>query len=270
MERLKETQYTKYSKPKYEVADVFRDNTHKLTGISYPQWLVVNAILRCRTKKMGGHSLFCPNCGYKEISYNSCRNRHCPKCQTMKKIKWLQDRFTEILPIKYFHIVFTLPSQLNRIVLQNKKELYDILFKSAKETLEEAALNPKNLGAKIGFIAVLHTWGQNLMDHPHLHCVVTGGGLSKDKTKWISSRDDYFISVKLLGKLFRGKYLYYLNELYKGKKLSFHGKLSKYKEGAHFQRLLSECYSKDWVVYTKKPFSPDISHYLYKKAPSLL
>jgi hypothetical protein len=207
MERLKEKQYTKYSKPKYEVADVFRDNSHKLTGISYPQWLVVNAILRCRTKKMGGHSLYCPACGYKEISYNSCRNRHCPKCQTMKKIKWLQDRVTEILPIKYFHIVFTLPAQLNRVVLQNKKELYDILFQSAKETLEEAALNPKNLGGKIGFIAVLHTWGQNLMDHPHLHCVVTGGGLSPDKSKWIHNRDDYFIAVKLLGKLFRGKYL---------------------------------------------------------------
>lgn len=263
MEQIDFKTNQQFSRPKYEVADVFRDNTHKLNGINYPQWLVVNSIIACRTKRMGGHSIYCPKCGFNQISYNSCRNRHCPKCQTIKKLKWIDERLKELLPINYFHIVFTIPNILNYLVLQNKQELYNILFTSVKETLTQAALNPKNLGAKIGFVAVLHTWGQNLLEHPHIHCVVTGGGLSKDKKNWIKSNNNYFISVKLLGKLFKGKYLFYLKNLYKEGKLSFHGKLKKIQENDKFMKLLTECYEKDWVVYSKKPFSNPKTVYQY-------
>jgi hypothetical protein len=170
-------------------------------------------------------------------------------------MEWVQDRVKETLPISYFHIVFTLPDILNILILQNKKELYEIFFKSVGETLNESARNPKNLGANIGFISILHTWGQNLLDHPHIHCVVTGGGLSKDKTKWISSRDNFFISVKILGKLFQGKYLYYLKKAYDEGKLQFHGKIENDGNEDGFRKLLSECYNKKWVVFSKKPFS---------------
>ena len=158
MRQLELINKAKFTKPKYEVVDIFRDNIKKLSNLSYEHWQVVNALVKCRTSKLGGHHLFCTDCGYSEISYNSCRNRHCPKCQYFKKLKWLNSRIEELLPINYFHIVFTIPGILNPLVLQNKKELYDILFKSVKETLTEAALNKKNLGAKIGFISILHTW----------------------------------------------------------------------------------------------------------------
>lgn len=265
MKRLELNYKAPFKKPKYEIGDIFRDNLDKLAHLklSPGQRKVVNAIIKCRTKELGGHRLRCKDCGYTEISYNSCRNRHCPKCQYFKKLKWLNNRIEEILPVKYFHIVFTIPNILNPLVLQNKRELYGILFKAVKETLTEAAENPKNLGAKIGFMSILHTWGQNLLDHPHMHCVVTGGGLNKDKTKWINSRDNFFISVKLLGKLFRGKYLYYLKKAYNERRIQFHGKLKELRYREDFNSLLREAYKKNWVVYSKKPFSNPISVFKY-------
>jgi predicted Zn-ribbon and HTH transcriptional regulator len=243
------------TKPKYEVADIFNNNLHNLTGISKEQWQVVNALVHCRTAELGGHKLMCLDCGYEEISYNSCRNRHCPKCQAHKRMQWVSDRVKEMLPVKYFHVVFTIPDILNHMVLQNKKEMYDILFRSVKETLIEATENPKNLGAKIGFIAILHTWGQNLLDHPHIHCVVTGGGLSKDRKSWIRCKgNNFFIAIKILKELFKNKYLYYLTKSYKEKRVQFHGQLLDLGEEDEFARLLGNCYKKTWVVNCKKPF----------------
>lgn len=257
-----EVQYkSNFKQPTYEIGDIFRENRAKLRHLklSPEQRKVVKAITRCRTARLGGHKLYCNTCGYSEISYNSCRNRHCPKCQYFKKLKWLNNRIEEILPVKYFHVVFTVPHLLNPLILQNKKELYGIFFKAVNETLTEAALNPKNLGAKIGFMTILHTWGQNLMDHPHIHCVVTGGGLNKDKTKWISSRDNFFIHVKRLSRLFRGKYLYYLKMAYNEKKLGFYGKLEELKYRENFNNLISKSYKKEWVVYSKKPFDSPVN-----------
>jgi predicted Zn-ribbon and HTH transcriptional regulator len=245
----------RFVRPQFEVADVFRDNTHLLKGISNEQWKVVNAIISCRGPKLGGHKLVCQECGYEQISYNSCRNRHCPKCQANKRAEWVYARTQELLPIRYFHIVFTVPALLNDLFLQNKRTLYEILFRAASKTLQEAAGNPRNLGAKIGFISILHTWGQNLLNHPHLHCVVTGGGLSPDKSTWIKSRDDFFISINILNRLFRGKFLYYLKQAYAEKRLSFFGKSCKEEDPVGFAELLNECYGKKWVVYAKKPFS---------------
>jgi predicted Zn-ribbon and HTH transcriptional regulator len=244
-----------FAKPKYEVADVFRQNTHLLTNMSYEQWKVVNAIINCRGPKLGGHKLVCHTCGYEEIAYNSCRNRHCPKCQAKNRAQWVYARTQELLPIKYFHIVFTVPAVLNALILQNKRTLYDILFRAASETLQEAAGNLKNLGARIGFIAILHTWGQNLLDHPHLHCIVTGGGLSLNKSAWVKSRDDFFIAINILNQLFRGKYLYYLKKAYVEGRLAFHGKLQEAGGERAFKALLDDCYAKKWVVFSKKPFS---------------
>jgi predicted Zn-ribbon and HTH transcriptional regulator len=243
-----------YQKPRYDLADIFRNNISKLSHLTKEQWKVVSAIINCRTSKLGGHLLKCTTCGYSEISYNSCRNRHCPKCQSFKKIQWLEDREKELLPIKYFHIVFTLPSIVNPLVLQNKRIMYQLMFKAAKNTLLEAALNPKNLGATIGIISILHTWGQNLLDHPHIHTIVTGGGLSKNKSQWISARKDFFIAVKKLKMLYRGKFLDYLKRVYNKNQLSFHGSIKKYTAKEEFKQLLYQAYNKEWVVYIKKPF----------------
>ncbi len=244
----------RFQKPQFEVADVFRENTHFLHGISREQWKVVNAIINCRGPKLGGHKLVCRECGYEQISYNSCRNRHCPKCQASKQAQWVYERTQELLPIKYFHIVFTVPSALNALILQNKRLLYDVLFRAASETLQQAAENPKNLGAQIGFIAVLHTWSQNLMDHPHLHCIVTGGGIGRDTSKWIKCRDNFFLSVHILNRLFRGKYLHYLKKAYETGEVRFFGKLQTTGNTGEFSSLLNACYAKKWVVYAKKPF----------------
>ena len=265
MKHLEVHHKTNFNKPKYEIGDIFRENSDKLSHLklSRGQKKVVKAIIHCRTARLGGHKIICKDCGYSEISYNSCRNRHCPKCQYFKKLKWLNKRIEEILPVKYFHIVFTIPHLLNPLVLQNKKELYGIHFKAVNETLTEAALNPKNLGAKIGFMSILHTWGQNLLDHPHMHCVVTGGGLNKDKTKWISSRDNFFIHVKRLSKLFRGKYLYYLKMAYNEKNIKFYGKLKELRYRDNFNSFLSQLYKKNWVVYSKKPFDNPVNVFKY-------
>ena len=241
--------------PGLEIADIFRQNLGKLNNLSKQQWKVINAITSCRTEKLGGHVLLCNECGHVKYLYHSCRNRHCPKCGSLAKAKWLENRMNEILPVDYYHIVFTLPSQLNLIIRYNERLLYDLLFITVKETLLEAGINTDNLGAQIGFLAVLHTWGQNLLDHPHVHCVVPGGGLSNDEKRWINCKNGFFISVQKLSRLFRGKFLYYLKRDYLNDKLKLTGKIEYLKNQLLFQKLLNDLYDLNWVVFSKKPFS---------------
>jgi len=247
--------YAPIAKTKIELADIFRNNTNMLGRLSNEQWKVVNAINNCRTSALGGHVRICDTCSYQEQSYNSCRNRHCPKCGARERSKWIQKRLLELLPLPYFHLVFTMPSQINKIVMFNKKSLYDLLFKSVKETLLEAGEHPDNIGGKIGFLAVLHTWGQNLDYHPHLHCIVPGGAL--DGEKWIACKKDFYVHVKKLSRLYRGKFLYYLKKLYKNNHLK--NTISK----QEFKNLLNHLYKKEWVVYAKKPFAGPVCVFKY-------
>lgn len=241
--------------PNIEVADIFSKHKDHLGTLSKEQWKVVQDIINCRTAALGGHTLECDNCGHLEHSYNSCRNRHCPKCQFSAKTKWLEDRKKELLPVSYFHLVFTLPAELNNIILQNKRICYNILFKAASETLKEVALNPKNLGAQIGFFMVLHTWGQNLMDHPHVHTVAPAGGISPDGSSWIDCKKEFFLPVKILSIVFRGKYLNYLEKAYKRGELEFHGRIEKLENEKEFKKVLINSANRPWVVYAKKPFA---------------
>jgi len=214
----------------------------------------MRAIETCRTADQGGHVDECDHCGNKVISYNSCRNRHCPKCQFLKKEQWIEAREKDLLPIPYFHVVFTIPDLLNPLVLRNQEVFYALLFKSASETLTELAADPKHLGATIGFISILHTWGQNLMDHPHLHCIVTGGGLSQDGQKWKTCKNNFFLPVKVMSRLFRGKFLGYLKQIHTANKLVYPGAVSHLAQPAAFHALLTALYDKEWVVYCKPPF----------------
>lgn len=215
---------------------------------------VMRAIETCRTADQGGHVNECEHCGNKVISYNSCRNRHCPKCQFLKKERWIEARERDLLPIPYFHVVFTIPDLLNPLVLRNQDVLYGVLFRSVSETLIELSENPKRLGATIGFISILHTWGQNLMDHPHVHNVVTGGGLSPGGRKWMACKKDFFLPVKVMSKLFRGKFIAYLKALRAENKLGYPGAISHLAQPAAFNALISDLYKKKWVVYCKPPF----------------
>jgi hypothetical protein len=215
---------------------------------------VMRAVEVCRTATLGGHKDKCDSCGHIEISYNSCRNRHCPKCQTLQKEKWIEARNEDLLPIQYFHVVFTIPSELNPLVIMNQKVMYDLMFHSVSETLMELSANPKHLGARIGFMSVLHTWGQNLMDHPHIHCVVTGGGLSLDGDRWVSCRKGFFIPVRVMSALFRGKLLASIKNAFEAGDFIFPGGISHLKEPHVFERLRRQLYHKKWVVYCKSPF----------------
>lgn len=241
-----------------EVADIFRQygpeyrQSHQLPR---NQRRVMGAIVDCRTSALGGHKDKCDNCGHTEISYNSCRNRHCPKCQFLKKEKWIEARAEDLLPIQYFHVVFTIPAELKPLVLSNKKVMYDILFRSVSETLIRLADDPKHLGAHIGFMAILHTWGQNLMDHPHVHSVVTGGGLSPEGSSWISSKKKFFIPVNVMSELFKEKFRAYLKRSYELGELVFPGVIDYLKERHAFERLRRQLYHKKWVVYCKPPFN---------------
>jgi len=236
-----------------EVADIFRQH-----GPAYRQshrlprnhLRVMRAIEVCRTAILGGHRDQCDHCGHLEISYNSCRNRHCPKCQTLRKEKWIEARSEDLLPIEYFHVVFTIPSELNPLVVMNQKVLYDLLFRSASETLAELANTPKHLGATVGVIGILHTWGQNLMGHPHIHCIVTGGGLSSDGDRWVSARKGFFLPVRVMSALFRGKFLNY----FKRGDLIFPDSLGHLKNYKDFETFKRHLYHKKWVVYCKPPF----------------
>lgn len=214
----------------------------------------MRAIEICRTAELGGHKYGCDTCGALSISYNSCRNRHCPKCQSLDKERWFEARKKEVLPTRYFHVVFTVPEKLRPIVLRNQRVLYNILFRAVSETLTKLAKDRRHIGAQIGFIGVLHTWSQTLMDHPHIHCIVTGGGLSLDGNRWVSSRKKFFISVKVLSLVFRGKFLDYLNQAYESGVLSFNGKISLLKEKRNFKEHLSDLYKQNWHVYCKPPF----------------
>ena len=243
--------------PSVEVQDIFRQfapaylQTHRLP---LQHMKVASAISFCRTDRLGAHIDCCDECGHIHISYNSCRNRHCPKCQGLAREQWLSDRRQDLLTVPYFHVVFTLPDLLNPLVLRNQKLLYDLLFQCVSETLSELAANKKYLGAQIGVTAILHTWGQNLMDHPHIHCIVPGGGLSFDGIRWINSRKKFFIPVKVLSKKFRGKFLFYLKQLYSAGSLGFHGKIVSLADKDAFKTLLNQLYDRDWVVYCKPPF----------------
>jgi hypothetical protein len=246
-----------------EVADIIRrygDAYRSAHPMPVNRLRVMRAIEVCRTKELGGHVDACEHCGTKIISYNSCRNRHCPKCQFLKKEQWIEAREKDLLPIVYFHVVFTIPHLLNPLLRYNQELLYNLLFRAVSETLRQLAKDPKRLGAEIGFISILHTWGQNLMDHFHLHNIVTGGGLTPDG-KWKSCKGRFFIDVKVLSALFRGKFLGYPKELHKKKKLTYPGDL---KSPGAFNALLSKLYQTEWVSYSKPPFkkTQDVIDYL--------
>ena len=235
-----------------EVQDIFRQygpvyqQTHAL---SREQLQALEAIQTCRTAALGGHVEVCDTCGVLQISYNSCRNRHCPKCQALRQARWVAERTNDLLNVGYFHVVFTLPEALNPIALQNPRVVYDLLFRAAADTLTELAANSEYLGARIGMTGVLHTWGQNLMYHPHLHVIVPGGGLTSIDT-WQPSRKKFFIPVKVLSRLFRGKFLAYLQAA----RLEFHGAVEALRDPAEFAAWLAPLYAKEWVVYCKPPF----------------
>ena len=222
------------------------EEKHKL--IEYKR-KVINAIKDCKTEKMGAHKYVCDECGYEEIAYNSCRNRHCPNCQMGKKLKWIEARKEEVLNVKYYHIVFTIPSELYGIVMQNQSKMYKVMFKASSETLQELARDKKYLGGEIGFFSILHTWGQNLMYHPHVHMVVTGGGLTKTN-KWIEKPKDFFIPVKVMSKLFKGKFMSYMRK----EKVEFYGNNKYLENPENYDNLVQRMYEKEWVVYCKEPF----------------
>jgi len=245
-----------------EVGDIFREfgAAYRATHNPHPLALkVMSALARCRTAALGGHVEVCEACGYVQNAYNSCRNRHCPKCQGLVREKWLFARQQELLSVTYFHIVFTIPDQLNRLALVNQRIIYNILFKAGSETLIELGRDPKHIGAEIGLLALLHTWGQNLLDHPHLHCIVPGGGLSKDGNKWVfprkmTAKKDFFIHVNLISDLFKKKFLYYLKQAYQNGELKFVGEIEALGLPKAFQSLLNQLYAVKWVTYCKRPF----------------
>ena len=245
-----------------ELADIFRTYGSSYRA-SHPLPLrmhkVMNAIIHCRTSTLGGHLDRCDACGYQRPFYNSCRNRHCPKCGSLAKERWLMTRKESILPTVYFHTVFTIPDILNGLTLVNQRTVYNILFRSGSETLLELGIDNNHLGGEIGVIATLHTWGQNLMDHPHLHCIVTGGGLSKDGKKWKypgrkKNGDAFFVHVNVLSDLFKKKFIAYLKEAYEKGDLKFEGKTSYLRSKTAFKRFINKLYRRKWITYCKKPF----------------
>ena len=245
--------------PPFEVADIIR--LHGKSFIernrSWLSWLHVRVLLaieRCRTAALGGHKDRCSLCGYETTSFNSCRSRHCPKCQTNARNRWLAARGKELLPVPYVHVVFTLPHELSWLALQNKKIVYDLLFQASAATLLEIAADPKHLGAEIGFLSVLHTWGQTLQHHPHIHCVIPAGGLSPDHQHWIHPRYAFFLPVKVLSRVFRGKFVAGLKAAYQQRKLLFPGSLKSLAQDKAFQSFLRLLFRNDWVVYAKRPF----------------
>jgi len=211
-------------------------------------------IATCRTAAIGGHVDACQDCGHARIAYNSCRDRHCPKCQGLERDKWLERRLERLLPVPYYHVVFTLPSELHPLALGNKRLIFGLLFKAAASTLRRIAEDPKHLGAQLGVTAVLHTWGQNLLFHPHLHCVVTGGGLALDGTRWVPARERYLLPVKILGRVFRARFLDALGRAWKAGKLRLGGGMVRLADPARWSALKHKAYAKDWVVYAKPPF----------------
>ena len=247
------------NKPPFEVADIIRAHGNSFVdrNRSWLTWLhlrVLFAIEHCRTATLGGHLDRCRQCGHEAISFNSCRSRHCPKCQTNARNQWLADRDKELLPVKYVHVVFTIPHELVWLALRNKKVVYNLLFRASAATLIEIAADPKHLGAEIGFLSVLHTWGQNLQIHPHIHCVIPSGGLSPDHQHWIHPRYAFFLPVKVLSKVFRGKFIAGLKRAFDAGELTFPGRMKWLAQQKAFHAFLRPLFRKDWVVYAKPPF----------------
>jgi len=257
------------SRPTLEVADILRASGSSFwerygSHLALQHRKVMDAIVHCRTAALGGHRDQCLRCGHQAISYNSCRNRHCPKCQGNARARWLAARSAELLPVPYFHVVFTLPHELSSLVLQNKRLLYDLLFRTSAAALIEVARDPKHLGADIGLLSVLHTWGQNLQHHPHVHCVVPAGGLSLDTDRWVATSSRFLLPIRVLSRVFCGKFLAALKQLRLQGKLQFHGSLQQLASPEHFRQLLRQLYAKEWVVYAKPPFggAEHVLHYL--------
>ncbi len=247
------------TRPPWEVADIIRRAGDKFIqryhdSLTWAQLKVLRAIERCRTAALGGHRDQCVRCGHQAISYNSCRNRHCPKCQTNAREKWLCARRRELLPVCYFHLVFSVPHALVPLMWQNKKLLFGLLFDASAATLLEVAADPARLGAEIGFLSILHTWGQTLQRHPHIHCVVPGGGLSLDHSRWIRSPPHFFLPVRVLSRVFRGKFVAGLRQAFQSKRLAFHGELHSLANEKTFAAFLRTLFREDWVVYAKAPF----------------
>jgi hypothetical protein len=247
------------ARPLFEVADVFRKfeapflARHGATLLP-EQRRVMLAIESCRTAVLGGHVEACDACDHHRIAYNSCGNRHCPKCQSLERARWVEARSADLLPVPYFHVVFTIPEEVAHLALQNKKVVYGILFAATAETLISIAADPKHLGAHIGLLAVLHTWGQTLTHHPHLHCIVPGGGLSPDRSTWISCRKGFFVHVKVLSRRFRTLFLVNLKAAFRRGDLTFHGQLADLADPALFARFIARQRKLKWVVYAKSTF----------------
>jgi hypothetical protein len=247
------------TRPRLELAEVIR-----VHGAAFLDWYgdallpeqrrARRDIARCRTAALGGHVEACDRCGHQRIAYNSCRNRHCPKCQAAAAAQWVDARAADLLDTEYFHVVFTLPAVLGPMALQNPRVLYGLLFRAAAETLLQIAADPEHLGAEIGFLAVLHTWGQTVQHHPHVHCVVPGGGLSPDGTRWIACPAGFFLPVRVLSRVFRGKFLAALDAAFDRGRLAFRGRLEGLADTRRFHRLLADAARTDWVVYAKAPF----------------
>jgi hypothetical protein len=248
------------SRPNLEVADVFR---HHGAGwraaneghLNLAQRRVMTAIEICRTQALGGHVERCDDCAHTRVAYNSCRNRHCPKCQWSAAERWMETRKAELLPVPYFHVVFTLPATIAALAFQNKAKVYGLLFQTAAETLTTIAADPKHLGAEIGVTAVLHTWGQNLDHHPHVHCIVPGGGLSPDRARWVGCRPGFFLPVRVLSRLFRRLFLEGLVAAFDAGELQFFGELARLEEREAFLGYLAPHRTREWVVFAKQPFA---------------
>jgi hypothetical protein len=247
-------------RPALEVADIFRTHgpawRQKQAGhLSLGQLKVMSAIEQCRTAALGGHSLRCDDCEHQEISYNSCRNRHCPKCQAKAAQRWLEARQADLLPVEYYHVVFTLPASISAIAYTNKTAIYRLLFDVAAETLMTIAADPKHLGAQIGTTLVLHTWGSALTHHPHVHGIVPGGGLSPDGERWVACRRGFFLPVRVLSRLFRRRFIEELEKLHRSGQLQFFGDHARLIEESVFARWLAPLRTCEWVVYAKRPFA---------------
>ena len=247
------------TRPTLEVADILRVQGDRFldryrSSFDYQQLKAFRAIQRCRTAALGGHRDACPRCGYQAISYNSYRNRHCPKCQAQARQRWLAARERELFDTSYFHVVFTVPHELNVLALENPRLFYDLLFTASAQTLLEIAFDPKHLGAEIGVIAILHTWGQNLLLHPHIHCVIPAGGLSPDHRRWVRPRYPFFLPVRVLSRIFRGKFLAGLKRLHRSKKLQCAGPAAAIADRQQFAKFLRQLHRHDWVVYAKPAF----------------
>lgn len=267
----------KAERPRLEVADIVREHGEELRQqhrLNPAQEKVLRNIELCRTAALGGHEDVCPHCKHKRPSYNSCLDRHCPKCLNLRQARWVEQRLERLLPVSYFHVVFTLPALLRPLARCNPKAMYDLLFHAASRTLLELGLDEKFFGAQLGITAVLHTWTRMIDYHPHLHCIVTGGGLSLDGGRWIASRSEYLLPVLVLSRLFRGKFLDGLARAYQAGELQFHGGCVELADPQTFQHLKNELYQNEWVVYAKEPFAaPEhvfryLGRYIHKVAIS--